>query len=248
MVKLYTLGQSVMNSWFIPALTLAEAEQLLEWTKDIKKNNRMQEQIFERDILMSKQYNEVIRTAVVQDQAVRTTLARQLEIFENEPHEGRIPQEEQDELDNQREEEKGKEEEFSSILFDEKNKDSLMESINEIRLISETRLPISSDNISEYKLSNESISNEFGFEANDINRTLQINKEIKKDGINFIENFIKEIKNNLLSLPSSSNNNISKSSSRRHKPDNKALSEIRKYQKTTKLLLHKLPFSRVASI
>ncbi|CAJ0845963.1 2745_t:CDS:2 [Entrophospora sp. SA101] len=98
----------------------------------------------------------------------------------------------------------------------------------------------------------ESISNEFGFEANDINRTLQINKEIKKDGINFIENFIKEIKNNLLdgndSLPSSSNNNISTPSPRRHKPDNKALSEIRKYQKTTKLLLHKLPFSRVTSI
>ena len=47
------------------------------------------------------------------------------------------------------------EEECSSILFDEKNEDSLIESIDESKLINETRLPISkpSENISEYKLS-----------------------------------------------------------------------------------------------
>ncbi|CAG8626092.1 6280_t:CDS:2, partial [Paraglomus occultum] len=115
-----------------------------------KKYSRMQELNFERDILMAEQHNEVIRTAVVRDQA-------------------EVPQEERDELDNQREgDEKNKtsnkrkdceeEEECSSILFDEKNEDSLIESIDESRLISETRLPISkiSDNISEYKLSNGS--------------------------------------------------------------------------------------------
>ena len=43
-------------------------------------------------------------------------------------------------------------------MFDEKNEDFLIESIDESRLISETRLPVSktSDNISEYKLSNGS--------------------------------------------------------------------------------------------
>ncbi|CAI2191811.1 18368_t:CDS:2 [Funneliformis geosporum] len=148
MVKLYTLGRSVMNSWFVLTLTLAEAEQLL-----------------------SEQHNEVIRTAVVRDQAVRTTFARQLEIFENEPHvqtstrkrrnsndgftqnandheEGRIPQEERDELDNQRE---GYEKNKTS-----KEREDREEDVDESRLISETRLAISitSDNISEYKLSN----------------------------------------------------------------------------------------------
>ena len=43
-------------------------------------------------------------------------------------------------------------------MFDEKNEDTLMESVDESKLISETRLPISitSDNISKYKLSNGS--------------------------------------------------------------------------------------------
>ncbi|CAI2193157.1 19109_t:CDS:2 [Funneliformis geosporum] len=121
----------------------------------------------------SEQHNEVIRTAVVRDQAVRTTFARQLEIFENEPHvqtstrkrrnsndgftqnandheEGRIPQEERDELDNQRE---GYEKNKTS-----KEREDREEDVDESRLISETRLAISitSDNISEYKLSNGS--------------------------------------------------------------------------------------------
>ena len=44
------------------------------------------------------------------------------------------------------------------MLFDKKNEDSLIESIDESGLKSETRLPISkpSNNISEYKLSNGS--------------------------------------------------------------------------------------------
>ncbi|CAG8641735.1 2536_t:CDS:10 [Paraglomus brasilianum] len=187
------------NSWLFGYELLVPAkpfhswsigDELLEWTKDAKKNSRMQELNFERDILMAEQHNEVIRTAVVRDQAVRTTLTRQLKTFENEPHvqtstrkrrnlndeftqnendHEEVPQEERDELDNQRKgDEKNKtsnkrkdceeEEECSSILFDEKNEDSLIESIDESRLISETRLPISktSDNISEYKLSNGS--------------------------------------------------------------------------------------------
>ncbi|CAG8693730.1 7835_t:CDS:2, partial [Funneliformis caledonium] len=86
---------------------------------------------------------------------------------------GECPQEERDQLNNQRAEaenfpgdqkknktsEKMKdseeEDKCSSILFDEKNEDSLIESIDESGLISEIKLPISkpSENIFEYKLS-----------------------------------------------------------------------------------------------
>ncbi|CAG8682372.1 4474_t:CDS:2 [Funneliformis caledonium] len=68
------------NSWLFSYELLVSAKPYTlgrsEWTKDLKKNNRMQELIFERDILMTEQYNEVIRTAITRDQAVQTTLTR----------------------------------------------------------------------------------------------------------------------------------------------------------------------------
>ncbi|CAG8622025.1 5646_t:CDS:2 [Ambispora gerdemannii] len=63
--KPYTLGQS-------------------EWTKNVKEDKRMKDLITECNILMAEQHNEVVRTAVVRDQVVRTTLARQLENFKDE--------------------------------------------------------------------------------------------------------------------------------------------------------------------
>ncbi|CAG8705135.1 11332_t:CDS:10 [Funneliformis mosseae] len=142
--KLYTLGQS-------------------EWTKDLKKNNRKQELIFERDILMTEQHNEAIRTALPHVQILtrkRRNSNDGLTRNANDQEEGRFLQEEQDELGNQSGDEKKRkdcevEEECSSILFDEKNEDSLIESIDKSKLINKTRLLISkpSENISEYKLS-----------------------------------------------------------------------------------------------
>ncbi|CAG8438816.1 12628_t:CDS:2 [Acaulospora morrowiae] len=56
----------------------------VEWTKDVKENIMMKDLISERNILMAEQHNEVIRTAVVRDQVVRTTLTRQLENFKGD--------------------------------------------------------------------------------------------------------------------------------------------------------------------
>ncbi|CAG8524718.1 14384_t:CDS:10 [Funneliformis mosseae] len=154
------------NSWLFGYELLVPAKPYTlsqsEWIKDLKKNNRKQELILERDILMTKQHNEPhVQTLTRKRRNSNDGLTRNA----NDQEEGRFLQEEQDELGNQSGDEKDKiskkrkdckvKEECSSILFDEKNEDSLIESIDESKLINKTRLPIlkPSENISEYKLS-----------------------------------------------------------------------------------------------
>ncbi|CAG8802269.1 7694_t:CDS:2, partial [Racocetra persica] len=54
------------------------------YTASRSEDNNMQDLIAERNVLVVQQQNEIIKTAVVRDQVVRTALSRQLENFKSE--------------------------------------------------------------------------------------------------------------------------------------------------------------------
>nr|CAG8597995.1 8997_t:CDS:2 [Entrophospora candida] len=96
----------------------------------------------------------------------------------------------------------------------------------------------------------EKISSEFNLGMNSINRTIDINNEIKRMGIEYIRNLVEEVRktdnNDIDDVVSIyKRHSVLKLRPQQYRPSDTELQEIRPYQNTTNILLRKLPFSRI---